>query len=105
MEININTYKPFVSAMNDMKEKYGEKFEYYNGFHKSQLSLTEFIDNFIDTDTVADATIDPNANSATKDIRTLMNDMMKPFQKLLCFNKIFYEMTKNYGLETARKWL
>ena len=47
MEININTYKPFVSAMNDMKEKYGEKFEYYNGFHKSQLSLTEFIDNFI----------------------------------------------------------
>ena len=45
MEINIKTYKPFVSAMNDMKEKYGEKFEYYNGFHNSQLSLTEFIDN------------------------------------------------------------
>ena len=105
MEINIKTYKPFVSAMNNMKNKYGEKFEYYNGFHESQLSLTEFIDNFIDTDTVADATIDPNANSATKDIRTLMNDMMKPIQKLLCFNKIFYEMTKFYGIDIANKWL
>lgn len=105
MEINIKTYKPFVAAMNDMKEKYGEKFEFYNGFHESQLSLTEFIDSFIDTDTVADTTIDPNANSATKDIRTLMNDMMKPIQKLLCFNKIFYEMTKFYGLDTAKKWL
>lgn len=105
MQVNIKTYKPFTAAVNDLKEKYGEKFQYYNGFHDSQLSLTEFIDNFVDTDTVADATIDPNANSATKDIRTLMNDMMKPFQKLLAFNKIFHDTCKFYGLETAREWL
>ena len=105
MQVNIKTYKPFMSAVNDLKEKYGEHFEYYNGFHDSQLSLTEFIDNFIDVDTVADATIDPNANSATKDIRTLLNDMMKPYQKLLCFNKIFYELTKKYNINVAREWL
>ena len=105
MQVNIKTYKTFTAAVNDLKEKYGEKFQYYNGFHDSQLSLTEFIDNFVDTDTVADATIDPNANSATKDIRTLMNDMMKPFQKLLAFNKIFHDTCKFYGIDTAKEWL
>lgn len=105
MQINIKTYKPFTAAINDLKEKYGEKFQYYNGFHDSQLSLTEFIDNFVDTDTVADTTIDPNANSTTKDIKTLLNDMVKPYQKLLSFNKIFYELTKFYGVETAKEWL
>ena len=31
--------------------------------------------------------------------------MAKPHQKLLAFNKIFYEMKKKYGLETAKEWL
>jgi ribonucleoside-triphosphate reductase len=34
-----------------------------------------------------------------------MSDMMKPHTKLLAFNKIFYEMTKKYGLASAEKWL
>ena len=105
MLTNIKTYKPFTACVNDLKEKYGERFEYYNGFHEDQLSLTEFIDNFEDTVTVGDVTIDPSANSANKDIRTLMNDMMKPYQKVLCFNKIFYELVKRFDLKTARKWL
>ena len=105
MQIEIKTNKNFTAAINRLAEKYGEKFEYYNGFHKSQLSYTDFIDNFIDIETVADATIDPNANSATKDIRTLLQDMSKPHQKLLCFNKIFIELTKAYGLDTANEWL
>ena len=105
MNIDIKLNRNFVSAFNKMKEKYGEKFEYMNGFHNSQLSFNDFIDNFIDSKNVADATIDPNANSSTKDIRTLMSDMVKPHSKLLAFNKIFYELTKKYGLVTAEEWL
>lgn len=105
MNLTIKTGKEFDETVDYLRKKYGEKFEYYNGFHEVQLSFTEFIDNFIDTDTVADATIDPNANSTTKDVRTLLNDMVKPHQKLLCFNKIFYELTKFYGLDIAKKWL
>ena len=26
MQVNIKTYKPFTAAVNDLKEKYGEKF-------------------------------------------------------------------------------
>lgn len=105
MDISLKMYKPFMICMNKMKEKYGEKFELMNGISNSNLNFTDFIDNFIDSSSVADVSIDANANSSTHDIRTLMADMMKPHTKLLAFNKIFYEMTKKYGLATAEKWL
>jgi len=105
MDINMKLYQPFVAAMNKNRAKYGEQMEKINGFHNSNLNFTDFIDNFVDTKVVADVTIDPNANSATHDINTLVGDMMKPHQKLLSYNKIFYEITKKYGLIEAEKWL
>ena len=76
-----------------------------NGFSDRQLSYTDFIDEFIDKDTVADASVDGNANVGQKDIVTLMNEMPKPHQKLLAFNKIYYEMNKKYGFKRANEWL
>ena len=105
MDIKLKLNKRFVAMMNKLSEKYGEEFERMNGFHQSNLNFTDFIDNFIDSDTVADATIDGNANSSHKDVRTLMNDMTKPHTKILAYNKIFYEITKKYGVDEADKWL
>lgn len=105
MDIKLKLYTPFVSCLNKMKDKYGENFEIMNGFHNSQLNFNDFIDNFVDSKNVADVSIDANANSSTHDIRTLMSDMMKPHTKLLAANKIFYEMTKKYGVAVAEKWL
>lgn len=105
MNISLKLNKNFMVSMNRLKEKYGETFERLNGFSNSNLNFTDFIDNFIDSKTVADATIDANANSNTKDIRTLMSDMVKPHTKLLSYNKIFFEITKKYGLQTAEEWL
>ena len=68
---------------------------YLNGFDTDQINYTEFIDNFISAKTVADASIDGNANIGHKDITTLENEMSKPHSKLLAFHKIFYELTKN----------
>lgn len=105
MYINLNQfYKPFIAWMNDMVEEYGEEFQRLNGLHNENLNFTGFIDHFIDNSTVADSTIDSNANNSTKDVRTLMSDMMKPHTKLLALNKIFYEISKKYGLQTARDW-
>ena len=78
---------------------------YLNGFGDKQLSYTDFIDNFIDKDTVADASVDGNSNVGNKDMRTLMNEMPKPHRKLLAFNKIYYEMNKRYGFKDANLWL
>lgn len=105
MNISLKLHKPFVACMNKLSEQYGENFERMNGFHSSNINFTDFIDNFIDSKNVADVTIDANANSNTKDVRTLMSDMMKPHLKLLSYNKIFYELTKKYGLSTAEEWL
>lgn len=105
MTIDIKLSKNFVTAYNKMQEKYGDEFARLNGFGDSQLSYTDFIDNFIDAETVADASVDGNANVGNKDMRTLMNEMPKSHRKLLAYNKIYYELNKKYGFKTANKWL
>lgn len=88
-----------------MQDTYGEEIAKINGFSDAQLSYTDFIDNFIDADTVADSSVDGNANVGQKDIVTLVNEMPKPHQKLLAFNKIYYEINKKYDFKTANEWL
>lgn len=105
MNINIDLKRNFVNAYNKMQNEYGEEMAILNGFAPRQLSYTDFIDNFVDADTVADASVDGNANVGQKDIVTLMNEMPKPHQKLLAFNKIFYEMNRKYGFQAANEWL
>ena len=105
MNINIRLSKNFTTAYNKMQETYGEEVAKINGFSDGQLSYTDFIDNFIDSDTVADASVDGNANVGQKDIVTLINEMPKPHQKLLAFNKIYHEINKKYGFKTANDWL
>ncbi len=105
MNINIELKKNFINAYNRMQNDYGEEMAKINGFSTGQLSYTDFIDNFIDSDTVADASVDGNANVGQKDIVTLINEMPKPHQKLLAFNKIYYEINKKYGFRAANEWL
>ena len=105
MYININLCKNFVTAYNRMQEKYGTDIAEINGFDDRQLSYTDFIDNFIDKKTVADASIDGNSNVNHKDIVTLEREMPKPHSKLLAFNKIYYEIQKKYGFKAANDWL
>ncbi len=105
MDIKLKLNKNFVTCINKLRDKYGEKFERINGFHNENLNFNSFIDNFVDSKKVANVSIDANANSSTKDINTLDADMKKPHKKLLSFNKIFYEITKKFGLTTAEEWL
>lgn len=105
MNIELNLYKPFSDFISKLKKKYDSRFEMMNGFSNSNLNFTDFIDNFIKSKTVAETTIDANANSTTRDVRTLLADMVKPHTKLLSYNKIFKEITKKYGSKTAETWL
>lgn len=105
MKIDIKLSKNFVTAYNKMQDNYGEDMARINGFADSQLSHTDFINNFIDEDTVADASIDGNSNVSHKDIVTLLSEMPKPHRKLLAFNKIYYEIQKKYDFKTANDWL
>lgn len=105
MQINIRLDRDFTNAFYNLVDMFGEPLARLNGFSEDQLSYTDFIDNFVDKQTVADASIDGNANTGTKDICSLEAEMSKPHSKLLAFNKIFYELKKKYGLRTAKSWL
>lgn len=105
MDISIKLNKNFVTQYNKLQAEYGEEMAKINGFADSQLSYTDFIDNFVDTKTVADASVDGNSNVSHKDIVTLINEMPKPHEKLLAYNKIYYEIQKKHGFKTANTWL
>lgn len=105
MDIKINLSKDFERTLEDLKKKYGEDFEYIEGVHPSQQDCSEFLSNFISNETLADATIDPNANANHKDIRSFITERGKSQDKLFALNKIFYEMKKKWGLRTAKQWL
>lgn len=103
-KVNIKLGKNFTTAFNSLVKNYGEEFELLNGFHESQMNYTEFIDNFT-KDNLAEVTIDPNANASNKDVCSLASEKGKSHDKLLAFNKIFYELQKKYGIKVARAWL
>lgn len=105
MEISLKLNKDFERCLEDLKKKYGEDFEYINGVHSSQLDFSEFLSKFIQNDTMADATIDPNANARHKDIRSFMTEKGKSEDKLFGLNKIFLEIKEMWGLRTAKQWL
>lgn len=103
--VHIKLDKSFTTSLNKLLKEYGEEFARIEGLGEKQLNLTSFIDNFVDTKTVSDASIDGNANVASKAVPTLLNEMSKPYQKLTGYNKIFYELNKKYGYKVADKWL
>lgn len=105
MNINIKLSKNFTTCFNKLLDDYGTEIAALNGLSEEQLSYTDFIDNFVDKQTVADASIDGNANVGHKDIVSLENEMSKPHSKLLAFNKIYYELNKKYGFSVANNWL
>jgi ribonucleoside-triphosphate reductase len=105
LKININLNKNFTVQYNKLQAEFGTEIARLNGFDDAQLSYTDFIDNFVDEDTVADASIDGNSNVSHKDIVTLEKEMPKPHEKLLAFNKIHYELQKKYGFNAANEWL
>lgn len=105
MEINIKLNKNFTTQYNKLQNEHGTEIARINGFDDAQLSYTDFIDNFVDKQTVADSSIDGNSNVSHKDIVTLEKEMPKPHQKLIAFNKIYQEMQKKFGFNDANKWL
>ena len=105
MEIALKLNKDFERYLDELRVKFGEDFEIINGVHPSQLDYSEFLANFTHNDTLADTSVDPNANASHKDIRSFMTEKGKASDKLFGLNKIFLEIKQKYGLKTAKQWL
>lgn len=106
IDFNNNLDQDFVKKLDYLIEHYGEDLARFNGLSNDNLNFTGFIDNFIDdASKVVDISINPNANSDTKDVTSLLHNMAEPHCKLLAMNKIFFELKKKYGVDQANKWL
>lgn len=103
MEIELNLDKDFEQCLNRLKKQYGKDFEKINGFSKNNFNLSEFINNFIDSENTANSTIDSNANVQSKDVVNLINEIPKSYLKLLGYNKLFYEIEKKFGKAKAEQ--
>ena len=105
METTTKLDRNFTVKYNQFFRDYGDESAKINGLSERQLSLTDFIDTFSNTDTVADASIDGSANVKKKDIVSMVHEMPKAEQKLLAFHKIYIELNKKYGKSVADEWL
>lgn len=105
MQIELKLNKDFERTLNALRIKYGNDFEILNGVDESQLDYSEFLKNFIVAENLADASIDPNANSSHRDIRSFMTEKGKSSDKLFGLNKVFIEIKKFFGLKVAKDWL
>lgn len=103
--IGIQLDADFVNYLEELLATSPKKLIELNGFANEQLNYTDFIDKFLKNDTVADSSIDGNSNVHHHDIVTLEHEMIKPHEKLLSYNKLFYEMKKKFDLEDAKRWL
>lgn len=105
MEITLKLNRDFEKTLNQLFDELGEEFMYINGLHPSQLDYSEFLTKFISNDTLADTSIDPNANANNRDVRSFMTEKGKASDKLFGLNKIFLEIKQKWGLRTAKQWL
>ena len=103
MNINIKLNRNFTTQLNKLDQEYGEEFIKLQGIDEDKLSLTDFINNFVVSSNVADASVDANANISQKDIVTLLSEMSKPHQKLLAYNKLYCEIQELYGFKVANE--
>lgn len=104
MNPNITLDRDFERCLDEMRNKYGERFEYINGVHPSQLDYSVFMNRFKEAGTLADVSSDPSANARNLDLRSFLSEKDKPYNKIFGMSKIFYEIKKKWGLKTAKEW-
>lgn len=103
--IEITLDEDFKIQFQRIKRKYGEEMFAIEGLDKEALNITHFFDQFMNSDNVANASIDDNSNVTEKNISIMLSESRKPYNKLLSHNKIYIELKEKFGKDTADKWL
>lgn len=103
--IEITLDEDFKTQFQRLKKKYGEPMFELEGLSKESLNITNFFDKFMNSDNVANASIDDNSNVSEKNISIMLSESRKPYNKLLSHNKIYIELKESFGKELADKWL
>lgn len=94
----------FQHLLLDLKDKYPKSIFQLEGISEEQLDITQFSQNyFIKGKTVADVTVDQNANVSSKDVSTYKAEMHKAEDKLNSLYLLWKTAKKNWGTKYANK--
>lgn len=103
MKVEITYEKSFENLINDLKNKYPEELFDMDGIGK-QLDLSVFSkDFFSNKTTVADVSVDANANVDDMSVIAYEKELPKPFFRLNSYYLLWKYAKKLYGIDFANK--
>jgi ribonucleoside-triphosphate reductase len=103
--IEITLDEDFKTQFQKLKRKYGEPMLALEGLSDEDLNITHFFKKFMNSQNVANASIDDNSNINEKNIAIMLSESRKPYNKLLSHNKIYIELKEKFDKKTADTWL
>jgi len=104
MNINISYDDNFTKFLNTMRKKYPEKLFQMEGID-GQLDINKFSQDLYSKQTVADNSIDANANVSDFTPATYINELTKPFLKLNSFYLLWKQLRWIYNRQIAESIL
>lgn len=103
--LSSQSYQPeFAQVMNDLLEKYGVQMFNLSGIG-CQLDMNNAIKQMANANSVANGSIDANANAGYTTSITIMHEIAKPAVLLQSYYRIWKWLKKNRGLEVANKFV
>ena len=103
--LSSQSYQPeFAQVMNDLLEKYGVQMFNLSGIG-CQLDMNNAIKQMANANSVANGSIDANANAGYTTSITIMHEIAKPAVLLQSYYRIWKWLKKNRGLEIANKFV
>lgn len=99
------SYQPeFTQIMEDMLNKYGVKMFNLSGIG-NQLDMNQAIKRMANANSVANGSIDANANAGYTTAITIMHEIAKPQALLQSYYRIWKWLKKNRGLDVANNFV
>jgi ribonucleoside-triphosphate reductase len=95
----------FVQHLQKLKEEYGQKIFDLSGIGENDLDINTYSRNFFtnDNSSVADKTVDGNANVSEKSVLSWENELKKPLMKLNSMYMLWKAAEKKHGIKKANK--
>lgn len=105
MHIQASFDVEFEILLNDLESKYGKEIFNLDGIGE-QLDIVKFSNKFFtNKTTVADISIDGNANVADNGVIAYTNELVKPYERLNSYYQLWKRAKEEFGLETANEMI
>ena len=105
MFINHSFDHHFVSLLEKLEKKYGAEMFELEGIDRKNLDIAKFTNKFLETNVMADTSVDANANVDDTSILSWNYEFPKPLMKLNGLYFLWKDALKKHGIKRANKMI